>query len=139
MTAENRILRWSVYDPPFMGMMPFLNCSESTVQIPSFSVNEYDMDNLQCKDDELIVVSYSKIRCIDVYVNSVSGKGRKNSDGILIGPEEIGEGSIEKPFCNLNTAYRLAFCYIRNTCCQLAIHIHLKGTVDYQIFLELIN
>lgn len=135
MTAENRILRWSVYDPPFMGMMPFLNCSESTVQIPSFSVNEYDMDNLQCKDDELIVVSYSKIRCIDVYVNSVSGKGRKNSDGILIGPEEIGEGSIEKPFCNLNTAYRLAFCYIRNTCCQLAIHIHLKGTVDYQIFL----
>lgn len=135
MTAENRILRWSVYDPPFMGMMPFLNCSESTVQIPSFSVNEYDMDNLQCKDDELIVVSYSKIRCIDVYVNSISGKGRKNSDGILIGPEEIGEGSIEKPFCNLNTAYRLAFCYIRNTCCQLAIHIHLKGTVDYQIFL----
>lgn len=135
MTDENRILRWSIYEPPFMGMMPFLNCSESTVQIPSFSVNEYDMDNLQCKDDELIVVSYSKIRCIDVYVNSVSGKGRKNSDGILIGPEEIGEGSIEKPFCNLNTAYRLAFCYIRNTCCQLAIHIHLKGTVDYQIFL----
>ena len=135
MTADGRVFSTGWPEYAFRGIVVFLNCAESEFAFPEFSLNEYNTETKQCENDEMIVVTYKNVRCIDVYVNSTSGNGLKNEDGLLIGPVETGDGSFQNPFCNLNTAYRLAACYVRNTCCPVAIHIHLKGTVDYQIFL----
>lgn len=135
MTADGRVFSTGWPEYAFRGIMAFLNCTESEFAFPEFSLNEYNTETKQCENDEMIVITYKNVRCIDVYVNSTSGNGLKNEDGLLIGPAETGDGSFQNPFCNLNTAYRLAACYVRNTCCPVAIHIHLKGTVDYQIFL----
>lgn len=135
MTADGRVFSTGWPEYAFRGIMAFLNCAESEFSFPEFSLNEYNTETKQCENDEMIVVTYKNVRCIDVYVNSTSGNGLKNEDGLLIGPVETGDGSFQNPFCNLNTAYRLAACYVRNTCCPVAIHMHLKGIVDYQIFL----
>lgn len=135
MTTDGKVFSTGWPEYAFRGLMAFLNCTESEFAFPEFSLNEYNTETKQCENDEMIVITYKNVRCIDVYVNSTSGNGLKNEDGLLIGPAETGDGSFQNPFCNLNTAYRLAACYVRNTCCPVAIHIHLKGTVDYQIFL----
>lgn len=84
-------------------------------------------------DDPDISWRMEEIECLDFYVNSQSGNNRQ-SNNRLIGPEETGEGTKEKPWINLNSVFstKKIQCLIENYCC-LYIRILVSGTIDYYV------
>ena len=84
-------------------------------------------------DDPAISWRLEEIECLDFFVESKSGNDRKSGNR-LIGPEETGEGTKEKPWINLNSVFstKRIQCLIEKYCC-LYIRIQVGGVIDYYV------
>lgn len=102
--------------------------------IPTLTGNKRDYENHVFINGEPLTLTYTKYKAKIIYVNSITGGDiADQTTGALRGPVETGAGTQENPYVNLNTALRLAECYVKTTC-GCFVCIKLKGTVDYQIF-----
>ena len=88
--------------------------SDDTIQYPEVTPDGQDF-------------TLSEYQCFTFYVNS-------RSNGTLTGPTETGDGTKEKPFCNLNSVFSSDkfTCYVQNFCCQY-VKVIITGTIDYYI------